>query len=216
MGSEISREEIDEALRERPSDCACERRTASMLMAATNRWGETVVPYCTWCLLVDRAAVGAIASWDGEHWDRREVGDGFVAAFLRDLPSERPDVPVPDLAVALAQFHRVTAMFRHRNDLHGWAAWVACVLNPHVPEGDVVAALEVVSAGDPSKAHWASAALTDWERLASYAAVDRARVVALHRAHLDGELAEIYGRNAAGALRRLGEDAVWPPAVVDA
>ena len=118
---------------------------------------------------------------------------------------------MPHLETALAQFHRVTRLFRHRHDLNGWAAWVACVLNQGVPEGEVVAALEVVASTDPSKVHWANAALLDWTRLSAYAAADRDRVVAHHRAQLTGEHADIYGRNAASALRRLGEDVTWPP-----
>jgi hypothetical protein len=216
VGSEISREEIAEALLARPTPCLCGRRPASMLMACGSGWGEQIDDFCTWCVLMERAPVGAIAAWDGRRWEQREVGDGFVARFLDELPSQRPDVPVPSLETALAQFHRVTRMFRHRLDLNGWAAWVACVLNPGVPEGEVVAALEVIASTDPSKVHWANAALLDWTRLSAYAAADRARVVAQHRAQLEGEHADIYGRNAASALRRLGEDVTWPPAPVDA
>lgn len=212
MGSEISREEIAEALLQRPEPCACGRRRSSMLMSASGGWGGRITEGCTWCVLTARGVVGAIAWWDGARWEQREVGEGFVTCVLDELPSQRPDLPVPALEDALAQFHRVTRMFRHRLDLEGWSAWVACLLNPAVPEREVVAALEVIAAFEPSKVHWANAALVDWPRLSSYAAADRARVVAHHRALLEGEHAEIYGRNAALALRRLGEDATWPPA----
>jgi hypothetical protein len=211
VGSEISREEIDAALQQRPEQCECGRRHSSILMANTSGWGGYISEGCTWCLLQARGVVGAIAWWDGRRWEQRDVGDGFVVCLLDELPSQRPQTPVPPLEDALDQFHRVTRMFRHRLDLDGWSAWVACLLNPTVPEREVVAALEVIAAFEPGKVHWANAALVDWPRLSAYAATDRARVVAHHRALLDGPHPEIYGRNAALALRRLGEQATWPP-----
>ena len=180
MGSEISREEIAEALMQRPR---LRVRAAYHLDAhgLRQRLGRAVGGLLHLVRPHGAQPVGAIACVGRPAWEQREVGDGFVAAVPRRAARPASGRAGARLETALAQFHRVTRMFRHRLDLNGWAAWVACVLNPSVPEGEVVAALEVIAATDPSKVHWANAALLDWTRLSSYAAADRARVVAFHR-----------------------------------